>query len=322
MLALLATLMVDAAAAELPVKPLSRPQPNYPYSCAPPVGEVPAPQSVIVAYSVKSDGLVEAPRVRETSNSCFNDAALTTVRQWVFERHNARDPIDLETTIRFRFDDIAEVNDLDARPKKRVPPKYPSKCFSGARDYEAVVVEFDVTASGEVENERVLESTYECVNEASLDSVRQWKFDPKIVDSARVSRSGVRVRLAFELTDDRAYTPSIRKALSKVGAGISQGQAAAESLKELSLVEEEYGAKFSSAERSTFFRLRGAAHLAAGSYREALDDLKAARQTGVMGDAAKSMAEMIRKLEAYIAAEDAAAAASTSKAGAATENED
>ncbi len=53
--------------------------------------------------------------------------------------------------------------------------------------------------------------------------------------------------------------------------------------------------------------MRGAARLSAKDYRGALDDFRVAQRLGVAPGAAEAIADTIVKLEAYVAAEDAAA---------------
>lgn len=85
-------------------------------------------------------------------------------------------------------------------------------------------------------------------------------------------------------------------------------------LAHLAELESKYGSEFSRAELAAFHQLRGAARLGAKNYRGALDDFRVAQKLGVARDSAEGVAEVIVKLEAYVAAEDAAAAISPPEA--------
>jgi protein TonB len=91
--------------------------------------------------------------------------------------------------------------DADAAPLVRVEPRYP--VLAARRGIEGhVVVEFTITAAGSVKDASVRESEPPNVfDRAALEAVRKWKYQPKIVDGAAVERSGVKVRLTFELVD-------------------------------------------------------------------------------------------------------------------------
>jgi protein TonB len=91
--------------------------------------------------------------------------------------------------------------DVDAAPLVRVEPRYP--VLAARRGIEGyVVVEFGITPAGTVTDATVLESQPANVfDRAALEAVRKWKYQPKIVGGTAVERSGVKVRLTFELVD-------------------------------------------------------------------------------------------------------------------------
>lgn len=91
--------------------------------------------------------------------------------------------------------------DRDAQPLVRIPPQYPQRCMSRARNLETVVLEFDVTPEGSVVNPEVLESTNSCLNRAALRAVQRWRYNPKIVDDVAQPRFGVRTAIDFTLEE-------------------------------------------------------------------------------------------------------------------------
>lgn len=87
-------------------------------------------------------------------------------------------------------------------PILKFPPVYPERCR--ARGLEGrVVVEFDVSPTGLVENARVIEATpTKCFNSASVKAVKQWKYEPKVINGKAVPRYGIQEVIEYEFEDD------------------------------------------------------------------------------------------------------------------------
>jgi protein TonB len=89
--------------------------------------------------------------------------------------------------------------DRDIVPLVRVDPDYPPRAKQrGIEGY--VDVEFTISPVGTVQNPQVIASEPSFVfDRAALRAVRKWKYNPKIENGVAVPRSGVQVRLRFEL---------------------------------------------------------------------------------------------------------------------------
>lgn len=88
----------------------------------------------------------------------------------------------------------------NVKPLIRVAPRYPQAC--AAKGVEGVVlVEFDVTAEGNVVNPRVISSSNSCFDRAAVKAVSGWKYPPDMRDGRPVPRYGVTERFNFQLTD-------------------------------------------------------------------------------------------------------------------------
>ncbi|MCB2112891.1 MAG: TonB family protein [Parvularculaceae bacterium] len=282
----------------------------------PKAGETPTPQKVTVVYKVNEDGAVEEVRVRETTDACFNEAAIAAVRSWKFEPARRGgyyvEQEDLETTFTFVINEEAKTVDFDARPITRYPPRYPERCMDDARNKETVYVEFDVTEEGDTENITIFDSTNSCLNSSALIAVKKWKYRPKLEDGKPVKRRGVQTQITYELASRFDPPPNrlvVGRKMNSIAARIRRGDDPHSILAELDEIELKYGDDFSRTELRAFHQLRGSARLSAKDYRGALDDFRAAQRLGVSGDAGEAIATTIEQLEAYIAAEDAAAAA-------------
>lgn len=67
---------------------------------------------------------------------------------------------------------------------ERVEPVYPRTCDASADPVETVEVMFNVTSLGRVAGEQVVRSSNACFNDAALNAVRRWTFEPHRVDGA------------------------------------------------------------------------------------------------------------------------------------------
>lgn len=94
--------------------------------------------------------------------------------------------------------------DGDAVPMVRVPPQYPERALQ--RGIEGrVLIEFTISKSGSVKDAKVV--AYEpskIFNKAALKAVRQWKYNPKIVNGKPVEQPGVRIAIPFKLGNEAA----------------------------------------------------------------------------------------------------------------------
>jgi TonB family protein len=73
---------------------------------------------------------------------------------------------------------------IEAKILERVEPVYPRSCAPAAQVDESVTVAFTITAAGRVAGERIAASTNTCFDEAALNALRRWRFEPRMVDGA------------------------------------------------------------------------------------------------------------------------------------------
>ena len=183
---------------------IKRELPPYPADCNAPseVGERSAAVSVV--YQLTATGRVKQSRVRESSDSCFNKAALEAVRSWTFEpRITVKQwnfMREFEAMFFFDFQQETKVFDFEIVAIKRNPPKFPRNCFSSASMKELVVISFDINSEGTTENVDVLSSTNSCFNRMARNAVKKWRYEPKIIDGAAVRRDGMETELTFEMS--------------------------------------------------------------------------------------------------------------------------
>jgi protein TonB len=89
--------------------------------------------------------------------------------------------------------------DRDAVPLVRIEPDYPMQARQ--RGIEGwVVIEFTISTAGTVKDPVVVASEPGTVfDRVAIQAVRKWKYNPKVQDGKPVERSGVKVRLDFEM---------------------------------------------------------------------------------------------------------------------------
>lgn len=300
---------------DIPAKPISPRPPDYPAACEPASLDDATRETVTVMYEVTRDGRPQNVRVRETTNACFNDAAVSAIRNWDFEPRRVngrrRSQEDLETTFAFVLEKETQASTFDARPVKRVPPYYPENCMQRADDLETVVVSFTVTEEGETTDIEVLDSTNRCLNNAAKRSVRKWLYAPKMVEGEPVRRTDVQTVITFELSDGGDYAAwrvrsSFRRQLSRARREADKKDDPEKALLLLQEIEAKYGADFSQAESAEFYFARAAIRIQQEDYRGALDDLRIVRASGVASsETAEKIIETIAQLEVFIAAQEA-----------------
>ena len=80
----------------------------------------------------------------------------------------------------------------------KVEPQYPAA--AAVKGIEGlVVVQFDITAAGTVENVVVVESTDRVFNRAAVAAASQFKYKPRIVDGVPRAVQGVQQKFRFDL---------------------------------------------------------------------------------------------------------------------------
>ncbi|MDZ7628942.1 MAG: TonB family protein [Parvularculaceae bacterium] len=86
------------------------------------------------------------------------------------------------------------------QPVVKLPPAYPESCKArGASG--VVIVEFDVTAEGNVVNPRIISSADGCFERTVLSTIQKWKYPPPQQDGRAVTQRGVREVFRFELEE-------------------------------------------------------------------------------------------------------------------------
>ena len=91
--------------------------------------------------------------------------------------------------------------DSNAMPIAQIQPQYPAAAI--ARQQEGfVIVEFDVSETGNVINPEILVSVPEGVfDRASLRALERWRYQPKVIDGRAVPMRGLQTKFNFSLRE-------------------------------------------------------------------------------------------------------------------------
>jgi protein TonB len=99
--------------------------------------------------------------------------------------------------------DLFDINNLDQKPVGRVqnPPQYPYE-MSRAGISGEVVVEFIISANGDVVDTRVIRSSHREFEVPAMQAVQKWKFKPGRKAGKNVS-TRVSQLIEFNLEDSK-----------------------------------------------------------------------------------------------------------------------
>ena len=177
------------------VQPLIRVPPQYPSLCH---RNSKASELVVMSFDVTPTGDTENLRVTESSNDCFNDAAISSVAKWryICSKNGVRgvfaqlefklegeEPTHFSQTKCYLFN----MNDVSASEVSRdtqladrcgFSTPYPPQCIWKGRKSEEVFMGFDVASDGTPENISLQRSTSECFNAYATYAVERARYKP------------------------------------------------------------------------------------------------------------------------------------------------
>lgn len=83
-------------------------------------------------------------------------------------------------------------------PIAEIAPQYPNRC--AARGTEGfATVQYDVTTSGQVTNARIIERSHGCFEDAALNAIRNFRYQPVMGGEGYIARNVIK-RFSFTLS--------------------------------------------------------------------------------------------------------------------------
>lgn len=92
----------------------------------------------------------------------------------------------------------ADAEIIEARIIERIEPVYPRSCAAAARAVETATISFNVTAKGRISGERIAQTTNACFDDAALNAIRRWRFEPRMVDGAPRTAFDQKIQFSFQ----------------------------------------------------------------------------------------------------------------------------
>jgi len=170
-----------------PPKPIKIVKPSYP--------EIARKAKVegVVILNVRTDeyGRVVRAKILRGKDPLLNDAAIDAVKQWIYEPfilNGKPRQVVFTATVQFKLKqekdkdaakgEVEVVSTLEPpKPIKKVDPVYPEVARK-AGVTGAVILEVTTDKKGNVEKVVVLKSQSSMLNQAAVDAVKQWEFEP------------------------------------------------------------------------------------------------------------------------------------------------
>jgi len=155
--------------------------------------------AVVVEGVTDEKGKVIEAKILKGKHELLNKAAIVAVKQWEYKPFiiNGKSiPVEFTVTMRFNLDEKDETittdeyvnagfsvdvvklpDDVELKLIKRVEPKYPREALKKLIGGE-VVLEALIDKEGNVIDAKVIEGEHEILNNAAIDAVKQWKYEP------------------------------------------------------------------------------------------------------------------------------------------------
>lgn len=146
---------------------------------------------VVIDATTSVDGDVVKAKVRH-GHPLLRQAAVEAIKQWKYEPYivkGEKKPVQFTVIVNFRLpresEDKPIVLSAQQHPKliKKVNPKYPPEALKAGVSGK-VVIEATTNKEGDVTDAVVIDG-HPLLNPAALDAVRQWKYEPYIIDGEK-----------------------------------------------------------------------------------------------------------------------------------------
>jgi hypothetical protein len=294
-----------------PEMPLTAPLPTLPDACAgQPAVSGDETRFVTVYGNVDWEGRATQVQITNPSDDCLKDMAVEAVRNWTFEPVEPDTEeywrLSFETTLIYSAGEPPRFEMSAPNSVVRYPPRYPDMCFNGARRAEIVAFTFDVTEENVTDNIEVYHSTRACLTKAATNSLKKWKYSPRLINGRAYPRKDVYTEISFMISD--TATTSVRseilRELLSISLTLDRNLDPRIALEKIAWTERRYERKFNDSEWATLLRYRGAAKIDALDYPGALDDLRAALELEKSASVKEGIENVIGQLESALSASD------------------
>jgi TonB family protein len=167
---------------------------------------------VVLEATIDTGGNVSKVKVLKGENESLNKAAADALKQWKYDPATLKGkpmPVNFTVTIKFSLKDKEAGTGKPAEsskhsgPKlvKKVGPTYPEEARKEGIE-GTVILEATIDTQGNVAKVRVLKGGVESLNKAAIEAIRQWKYEPVVIEGKAVP-STFTVTIKFTLDKDK-----------------------------------------------------------------------------------------------------------------------
>jgi TonB family protein len=175
--------------------------------------------AVVVGGITDENGKVIDAKILKGAHELLNKAAVAAVKQWEYKPFviNGKPmPVEFTVTLRFNLEEKEEAtatsetttaganvnvitlpDDVELKLLKKVEPKYPAearkKLLGGP-----VLLEAIIDKQGNVLDVKVVEGEHEVLNDAAIEAVKQWKYEPYKKDG-KAQKVRYKIELKFHV---------------------------------------------------------------------------------------------------------------------------
>jgi TonB family protein len=172
--------------------------------------------AVVVGGVTDENGKVIDAKILKGAHELLNKAAIAAVKQWEYQPFIISGkpiPVEFTVTMKFNLDEKdkavtadEEVNaginvdvfdlpeDVELKLIKRVEPKYPREALKKLMGGK-IVLEAIIDKEGNVIDVKVIDGEHDILNNAAIDAVKQWKYEP-------YKEKGIPKKVRYKVTVD------------------------------------------------------------------------------------------------------------------------
>ena len=167
---------------------------------------------VVLEGTIDTEGNVSKVKVLKGEHDSLNKAAAEALKQWKYEPATLKGkpmPVNITVTMNFKLGDKKEGAPKPAESTdhpgptliKKVSPTYPEDARKEGIE-GTVILEATIDTEGNVAKVKVLKGGIDSLNQAAVDAIKQWKYEPIILDGKPVP-STFTVTIKFALDKDK-----------------------------------------------------------------------------------------------------------------------
>jgi len=177
-----------------PPKIVKKVMPIYPKVCK----EKGIEGTVILEATTDIHGNIQKVKILRPAHPALDKAAIEAVKQWKYEpyiKDGKLRPVTFSITVSFKLAEEAKkkrkvelrepvrINVALKPPKliKKVIPEYPKECKEKGVE-GTVILEATLDKKGNIKKVKVLKSAHPELDKSAIKAVKQWKYEPYIID--------------------------------------------------------------------------------------------------------------------------------------------